>query len=103
MRIFSKIRDFGSDVVSGIGSVISSESKSATRSIFNSAISRISDWIRPDDRQVVSSTSPQVVFLPPSNGDTTGDTTEKTLFGMPQVVLLFIAGGLAAYLVLKRR
>jgi hypothetical protein len=118
MSILSSIRDFGSNVVSGIGdifhssptstqpTIVSSPSTSGTLSdnIVDSIYSRIASWIAPDDRPVETSTQPQVVYIPQGGSAAApgvGDSSK--IFGIPQVTLLVVLGGVAAYLIVRRK
>jgi hypothetical protein len=122
MSILSSIRDFGSNVVSGIGNVFHSSPSPSVfnapnstiygpqqpspvyQSISDSVFSSIARWIAPDDQPVAAGThsQPQVLYVSQGGATTTGATSGGKIFGIPQVTLLVVLGGVAAFLILKR-
>mgnify|MGYP000297049920 CR=1 FL=1 len=127
--IWDNIKQFGSDVVSGIGGAISSPYSSGfvgptqpsitsslggtvtkvAGTLYDSAISRIANWINPppDPAPTPSAPAPVYVFggsspIKPTDSTSPSGVASGSLFGLPQgfgIMLLTIGVG---YIVLKR-
>lgn len=121
MGIFDSIKNFGSSVLSGIGSVISapfvptrsqqpttvtSTLGSSINALYNSAFSRIADWINPPPQSTPAPSAPKTIFTfggsdpiaPTGSTATTGNTSG----GLPQGMgLILVAIGIG-YLLFNR-
>lgn len=127
MSIFDSLKQFGGNVISGIGNVFASAVNPAptvTRStpsltstitqglsgLINTAFSGIARFVNPQDRPLVSTPTPPTPVFIVGSGATqdstaatqTGTAPAQTILGVPQKTALLIAAGLVGFLVFRR-
>lgn len=122
--IWDSIKQFGSNVVSGIGTIIAPTTVSSTfvgppvptttsftnslGDIYTSAISRIAGWINPPPTAPVTASTASPIYIwggskPLAPSTTTSPSgSNASLFGLPQGMGLILVAVGVGYLLFKR-
>jgi hypothetical protein len=120
MGILDSIQQFGSSVISGIGSIISAPFVTTTNrqpttitgtlgnsisGLYDSAVSRIANWINPPPDQQ-QATPPQTIYFggsqPISADGSTRPSGSTGGFRLPQGMGLILVAGLVGFLIFNR-